>query len=219
MRALVLIAALALGGCVPKAQYVQLQQENARLKDRVERLDARAEQALKSYRELMADLKPLIDRGIVKLEVVDGRITLAMPSDVLFASGSAELSASGKANIADLTAILKNKVNDRDFQVDGHTDNEPINTAQFPSNWHLGAARAIAVTEFMISRGFPEDHLSAASYADNSPVATNGSEAGRAQNRRIEIVVVPDLTEMPGYRKLMQEQEQKGRARGRKNKR
>lgn len=214
MRAVVLLAALALGGCVPKAQYMKLEQENARLKQRVERLDDLAEQSLKAYRELAADLKPLIDRGILKVEVVDGRVTLGMASDVLFASGSAELSAKGKDTIAEIVTILKNKSKDRDFQIEGHTDNQPISTAQYPSNWHLGAARAVAVTEFMVSRGFPEDQLSAASFGDNAPVATNGTDAGRAQNRRIEIVVLPDLSDLPGYKKLMQEE--KGRQRGRK---
>ncbi len=211
---LVLLAALALGGCVPKSQYMKLESENAKLKERIERLDNVAEAQLKAYRELLSDFKPLIDRGLLKIEVVDGRITLGMASDVLFPSGSAELSQAGKDNIAEITRVLANRAKDRDFQVEGHTDNEPINTAQYPSNWHLGAARAIAVTQFMVSRGFPEDQISAASFGDNAPVATNGSESGRAENRRIEIVLLPELSDLPGYKRLMGEQ--KGRKRGRK---
>jgi chemotaxis protein MotB len=162
---ILLVAALALGGCVPKAQYMKLQPENKELKQRVERLDSIAEANLKAYRELLADFKPLIDRGLLKVEVVDGRITLGMASDVLFASGSAELSQAGKDNIGEITKVLAAKSKDRDFQVEGHTDSEPINTPQYPSNWHLGAARAIAVTQFMVARGFPEDQISAASFA------------------------------------------------------
>jgi chemotaxis protein MotB len=215
---LLLLAALSLGGCVPKAQYMKLEAENQKLKDRVERLDNVAEQNLKAYRELVADLKPLVERGILKVEVVDGRVTLGMASDVLFASGSAELSATGKDNIAELAMILKNKSKDRDFQIEGHTDNEPISTAQYPSNWHLGAARAVAVAQFMVSKGFPEDQLSAASFADNAPVASNGTTEGRAQNRRIEIVVLPDLSDLPGYRKLMAEEKGRNRGRGKNKK-
>jgi len=147
---ILLVAALTLGGCVPKAQYMKLQTENKELKQRVERLDSIAEANLKAYRELLADFKPLIDRGLLKVEVVDGRITLGMASDVLFASGSAELSQAGKDNIGEITKVLAAKSKDRDFQVEGHTDSEPINTPQYPSNWHLGAARAIAVTQFMV---------------------------------------------------------------------
>ncbi|MFN7143284.1 MAG: flagellar motor protein MotB [Myxococcota bacterium] len=214
MRAPVLLAlAVLAGGCVPKAQYAKLQEENARLKQRIERLDDVAEANLKAYRELLADFKPLIDRGLLKVEVVDGRITLGMASDVLFPSGSAELSASGRENIGEITKILAARAKDRDFQVEGHTDDEPISTPQYPSNWHLGAARAIAVTQFMVSRGFPEDQISAASFADNAPVAANGSASGKAQNRRIEIVLLPELSDLPGYKRLMTEH--KGRQRGR----
>ena len=139
-----------------------------------------------------------------------------MAADVLFASGSAVLSNSGRDNVAEIARILAKRVGDRDFQVEGHTDNEPINTPEFPNNWYLGAARAIAVTQVMINNGFPDDHISASSFADNSPVAPNASAAGKAQNRRIEIVLLPDLSDMPGYKKIMSEST--SRTRGRKNK-
>jgi chemotaxis protein MotB len=210
---LVLLAGLLGSGCVSMSQYTKLQEENQQLKNRVERLDAVAEAQLKAYRELMADFKPLIDRGVLKLEVVDGRITLGLASDVLFASGSADLSPGGRESISEITRILASRAKDRDFQVEGHTDSQPINTAQFPTNWHLGAARAITVVQQMVTQGFPEDRISAASFADNSPVAPNNSAAGQAQNRRIEIVLLPDMSDMPGYKRLMNEQ--KGRSRGR----
>ena len=212
MRSWLLIAALSVGGlslsgCVPRAQYVKLQNQNEKLEERVKRLDARADAQLAAFKE------PLIDRGLLKVEVVDGRITLAVASDVLFASGSSELSPAGKKDLADITRLLAKRVGERDFQVEGHTDTEPINTPEYPSNWHLGAARAIAVTRHMIANGFPEDHISAATFADNSPVAANNSTGGRAQNRRIEIVLLPEFSDLPGYKRLMAEQN--GRARGR----
>ncbi|MDP2315833.1 MAG: flagellar motor protein MotB [Pseudomonadota bacterium] len=219
MRPWILIAVLSASavssvGCVSKAQYVKVQNENERLHERVEKLDARAEAQLKAFKELLADFKPLIDRGLLKVEVVDGRITLGVASDVLFASGSSELSPAGKKDLADITRLLAKRVGDRDFQVEGHTDNEPINTAQYPTNWHLGAARAIAVTQHMIANGFPEDHVSAATFADNSPVSSNGSASGRTQNRRIEIVLLPELSDLPGYKRLMAEQNGRSRGRG-----
>jgi chemotaxis protein MotB len=214
MRIVTLFAALTLmSGCVSTSQYLKVQKENERLHERIEKMDERAEAMLRAYKELLADFKPLIDRGLLKIEVVDGRITLGMASDVLFASGSADLSSGGRENIVEITRILSKKVGDRDFQVEGHTDTEPINTPQFPNNWHLGAARALAVTQLMVANGFPEDHISAASFGDNSPVASNGSASGKAQNRRIEIVLLPELSDMPGYKRLMTEH--KGRSRGR----
>ncbi len=208
MRTLILSALLlsVAPGCVMKSKYVAVQQENGRLKERIEKMDARADAQLANFKELLADMKPLIDRGILKVEVVDGRITLNVASDILFASGSAELSPAGKDTVSDITRLLSKRVGDRDFQVEGHTDDQPINTPQFPSNWHLGAARSIAVVEQMIRQGFPVAHISAASFADHQPSDKNSSEAGRSQNRRIEIALLPDLTEMPGYKKLMAEQ-------------
>jgi chemotaxis protein MotB len=213
---LALFGSTLLGGCVSQSQYLKVQQENQKLKDRIEKMDARADAQLAAFKELLADMKPLIDKGVLKVEVVDGRITLGVASDILFSSGSADLSAGGKDTLAEVARLLANKVGDRDFQVEGHTDDQPINTAAFPDNWHLGAARSITVTEFMIAHGFPEDHISAATFADNEPVASNSNETGRARNRRIEIVLLPDLADLPGYKRLMAEQN--ARPRERKNK-
>jgi chemotaxis protein MotB len=219
MRSWLLLAALSVGGlsvsgCVPRAQYVKLQNQNEKLEERVKRLDAKADAQVAAFKELLADFKPLIDRGLLKVEVVDGRITLAVASDVLFASGSSELSPAGKEDLGSIARLLAKRVGDRDFQVEGHTDSEPINSAEYPSNWHLGAARAIAVTRHMIANGFPEDHISASTFADNSPVASNGSTGGRAQNRRIEIVLLPEFSDLPGYKRLMAEQNGRSRGRG-----
>lgn len=182
-------------GCVAKSQYLKLEAENDRLRDRVERLDARLDRQQAQAKELMADLKPLIDRGVLKVEVAKGRVTIAVASDVLFASGSAELTESARRDVAEVARVLARRASEYHFQVEGHTDSEPIRTAAFPDNWYLGAARAIAVAQQMITSGFPRDHLSAASFADTRPVAPNSSEAGRRQNRRIEIVLLPDLQE------------------------
>lgn len=194
----------ALQGCVAMSQYEKVEKENQHLHERIDRLDARIERQVKEIKELREDLKPLIDRGVVTLEVVDGRVVVGMRSDVLFPSGSADLSEEGKQTVAQLARVLTRRVGDSDFQVEGHTDNEPIATSQFPNNWYLGAARGITVAEYMVSQGFPKDRISAATFADTSPVATNGNEAGRAQNRRIEVVLVPDLSDMPGAKRLME---------------
>ena len=73
--------------------------------------------------------------------------------------------------------------------VEGHTDNVPISTPQFPSNWELSAARASTVVRHLIARGIPADRLSAVGYADTRPLAANDTEAGRAKNRRVSIII------------------------------
>jgi len=86
---------------------------------------------------------------------------------------------------------------DRHFVVAGHTDDIPIKTEEFANNWYLSTARAVSVVQFMIEQGFPADHLAAAGYADKDPVSSNKTKKGRQKNRRIEIILVPDLSELP----------------------
>ena len=181
-------------GCASQEELQSLQEENARLTARVARLDAIVDKERETVRELREDLKPLVDKGLLIIEVNEGRVTLALRSDVLFAKGSAELSADGKDTVQQLARALGRRSPDRDFQVEGHTDSDPINTAQFPNNWYLGAARGITVTEAMIAAGFPRNHLSAATYSDTRPSQSNANDGGQALNRRIEVVLVPDVS-------------------------
>ncbi len=191
---------LMLNACVPQEEYQALQEENARLLMRVEKLDAIVEKERQQVKDLREDLKPLVDRGFLSIDVTDGRVTLSLKSDVLFAKGSDTLSADGREAVQTLARALSRRTPDRDFQVEGHTDSDPINTPQFPSNWYLGASRGIVVTDAMIAAGFPRNHISAASYADTKPVESNSSASGQARNRRIEVVLVPDVSDI--YKRL-----------------
>ncbi|MEO1175125.1 MAG: OmpA family protein, partial [Myxococcota bacterium] len=86
---------------------------------------------------------------------------------------------------------------DRRFLIAGHTDDQRIRTKRFPNNWHLSTARAVSVLEFFVDQGFTPNNLAAAGYGEFSPVAPNDSKENRALNRRIEIILVPDLSELP----------------------
>jgi len=161
---------------------------------------AEADKRIAEMRSVLAQLKSMIDGGKLKVKIADGRMVLELPSDVLFASGSADLSPAGLSTIAQVTtALLTLK---RKLQVEGHTDNVPIHNARFPSNWALGSGRAITIVNTMVAAGMNPAQLSAASYGEFKPVAPNDGEAGRAQNRRIEIVIVPDLSMLPGFDEL-----------------
>lgn len=210
---LVAVALPLLVGCVPAAKYQKVVEENSRLETRIDHLQAKAQARLKALKELLEDLKPLIDRGLLSVEFVDGRVVLGMTADVLFPSGSAELSPDGKKTIGELTQALRRRTSDQNFQIEGHTDNEPIHTAEFPDNWHLGAARSITVLEFMVEQGFPKNRLSAATFGDTQPVASNMG-VGKAQNRRIEIVLLPDLNDLPGSKQLLDALGKPSRPRG-----
>ena len=159
------------------------------------------EARIAEYKKLLGSFQKLIDAGKLKVKVVAGRMIVELPSDVLFSSGSVDLSEGGKASIAEIGAIL-GTMPDRQFQIEGHTDDQPIKTTRFPNNWALAAGRAIAVTEILVKSGLSPTNVSAASFGEYRPVASNADAGGRSHNRRIEIVLVPDLSKVPGFEEL-----------------
>ncbi len=183
------------------AQLTQALSELARRK-------AEADRRVAEYRSLLARFKSLIDAGKLKVKMADGRMVLELPSDVLFDTGSARLSKTGKDAIVEVTQVLKD-LPDRRLQIEGHTDNVPIHNARYASNWQLAYGRAMSVLRAMTAAGMDGRQLSAASYGEYHPVASNDTDAGRAENRRIEIVLIPDLSMLPGFDELNRIVEQK----------
>lgn len=160
-----------------------------------------AEARVQEFKSLLTRFRALIDAGKLKVKIIDGRMVVVLATDILFASGSASLSKDGKAAVGEVSQVLAS-IPKRAFQIEGHTDNVPIATAQYPSNWELGAARAISVLKAMVDSGMPVERLSAASFGDTRPVAANDSPEGKGLNRRIDIVIVPDLSTLPGFEEL-----------------
>jgi chemotaxis protein MotB len=114
-------------------------------------------------------------------------VNLVIKDDVLFAEGSTTLTPLGHTVLDGIARMLAQ--NDYPVSVEGHTDNVPIQTAQFPSNWELSSFRATNVARYFIQRGIAERRLSAVGYADTRPIADNSSAAGRARNRRVSLVI------------------------------
>jgi chemotaxis protein MotB len=162
---------------------------------------AEQKKRLQEFEDLTMRFKKLTDSGALSVQFVDGKMVVSLGSDVLFPSGSAKLSTAGKDALKEVTAQLK-AIPGKRYQIEGHTDNVPIASATFPSNWELASARAINVTRSMIEAGMPPERVSAASFGDTSPRQSNDTAEGKAANRRIAIVVVPDLSTMPGYDEL-----------------
>jgi chemotaxis protein MotB len=155
-----------------------------------------AEKRAAQFREMVAKFKSMIDAGKLQVEIRDGLMLVKLPDNILFDPGKTDLKPAGKDAIRQVTQILAG-IEGRKFQVAGHTDNIPIKSAKFKSNWELSASRAVEVAKIMIENGMEPKRLSAAGYADQLPVATNDSDDGRRQNRRIEIVVVPNIEDLP----------------------
>ena len=118
-----------------------------------------------------------------------GLVVRVLTDNLLFTSGSATLQP-GADKLLDEVAQLLNLDPSHPITVEGHTDNQPIATAQFPSNWELSTTRATNVVRFLISRSVSASRLGAVGYADLHPIASNATAAGRAENRRVEIVLM-----------------------------
>jgi chemotaxis protein MotB len=155
-----------------------------------------AEKRIAAYKAMQDKFRALVDTGKLQVVFRNGQMTIKLPSGILFPSGSADLSKGGQGALADVVKILL-EFKDRRFMVAGHTDDQPIKTQQFPNNWYLSTARANSVVQFMIKQGFPPKALGAAGYGEFDPVADNKTEPGREQNRRIEIILLPNLEELP----------------------
>jgi len=116
-----------------------------------------------------------------------GLVVRVLTDKLLFGSGQATLKPQGLPLMEEVATLL-NVDRRHPIVVEGHTDDVPISSAAFPSNWELSTARATTVVRFLIGRGVDRNRLGAAGYADLHPVATNATGAGRAINRRVEIV-------------------------------
>jgi chemotaxis protein MotB len=117
-----------------------------------------------------------------------GLVVRVLTDQVLFDSGQADLKPAGLPLLTEVANLL-NVDRRHPIDVEGHTDNVPISSAQYPSNWELSTARATTVVRYLISQGVDRNRLSASGYADLHPVASNATNAGRQQNRRVEIVL------------------------------
>ena len=148
------------------------------------------------YRQIKERLQEMIDAGKLNVRVVRGRMVIDLKQDILFPSGSADLSDIGEETLSEVARALAD-FPDRAFQVEGHTDNVPIKTSRFPSNWELSTARAVSVVKLFVDSGMNADNLSAAGFGEFQPRADNASAEGRALNRRIEVVMLPDLQLLP----------------------
>ena len=176
-------------------QNVSVEQLQQALKELRER-KARAEARLKTFRSMLERFQKMIASGKLRVRIVRGQMVVELAENILFDSGKADLKQDGEIALAEVAEVLKT-IPDRNFQIAGHTDNIPINSRRFPSNWELSTARAVNVTRFLAEQGMRRDRLSAAGYAETQPVSSNDTPEGRAQNRRIEIVLMPNLEELP----------------------
>lgn len=187
---------LLAGATADKAKLDKLMQASSAQLDELKRQKAAAEARAATYRSLTQQLRSMIDAGQLSVKIRKGRMLISLPNDVLFDSGSVVLKKPGQEAVRKVAQVLAG-MTDRQFLVAGHTDDKPIHTARFASNWELSTARAVVVTRTLVAAGMKPDTLGAVGYGEFDPLVANDTPEHRAQNRRIEVQLQPNLSELP----------------------
>ena len=146
--------------------------------------------------DIKAAMAPFIDRRLVEVNQKKYWVEVEIKSKMLFASGSARMSRGALRVLGKVSDILKPLSNT--INVEGHTDNVPIMTATFPSNWELSAARAASVVHLFTRLGIAPKRLVAIGYGEYRPVADNNVEAGRQKNRRVSLLIMAKRSQPEG---------------------
>lgn len=149
--------------------------------------------------DLIQALSPLVQDGRVRITQSIQGITVEINASVLFSPGQAILAENSKLTLRAVAQVIKDQ--EHEIHVEGHTDNSPINTAQFPSNWELSTARSSSVIRLFIENGVAPHRLTALGYGEYRSVQSNETLDGRKRNRRVAIMILanePDtITEIP----------------------
>jgi chemotaxis protein MotB len=187
-----------------RAQRAQLEQELSAAKQTLNAMEEdRARQAARydTLIELLTKLDGLIRDRRLALRVVGNRMLLSLPDELLFASNDARVAPKGKQLLDDVAEVLK-VASDRELQVAGHSDARPVRYGRYPDNWRLSSERALNVMQYLIERGVARERISAAAYGSTRPIDPAQTEQAARRNRRIEIVLLPKLDELPDHSTL-----------------
>jgi chemotaxis protein MotB len=175
-----LTALLALAGCVPQSQYNQEVQQVQQLK-----------YMNQTYQQLNQNLQTEVNSDQVKVEQLQNRLRVTMVDDILFPEGGWELNDRGRSTLSKVAPSLQD-LTGKQISVEGYTDNLPVVgplRERFPTNWELSAARSAQVVRFLQDQGVNPGGLAVVGMGQYHPIASNDTPEGRAQNRRIDILI------------------------------
>jgi chemotaxis protein MotB len=150
--------------------------------------------------QIRADLEEQL-KGIkgVSLSMEDRGLVITFLDEILFDSGKAKIKSEAFPALEKVASVITEKASDLDIGVEGHTDNIPIKHSGWKSNWELSTARATSVLHYLVDQGVSPGRLAAIGYGEFRPVAANDSSENRRINRRVEIVILPELRKVaPG---------------------
>ena len=166
---------------------------------KIEELSQQLDDLDHTYRVLEERLAREIQDKQVKLEMLEKGLVVTFLTDVLFDSGKASIKPEAYSALGKVARVLKENVPNLKVGIEGHTDNQPIKYSGWKSNWELSAARALSVLHYLVDEcGISPGRLKADAYGEYQPVASNDTKEGRRLNRRVEVVILPDITKARG---------------------
>jgi chemotaxis protein MotB len=177
-----------------KGRFENLQNEKQQLAQRISQDQRTIDDLRRQIEELNqtpAEATGFGEGYDVAFDAADGKISVTLPNTILFESGKAELKSATSAELDHILSVLKSKYAGKEIDVVGHTDTDPIAKTKdlWKDNWELSAERALSVTRYLMAQGIPGSQLRAAGCGPARPIAPNTTAAGKAKNRRVEIVV------------------------------
>lgn len=187
----------------PEAVILPVNEQEALLKSLVDRRNARMAEQVRKQNEQMQEMvknlnqvmSGLVKKGLVSVSQSNRGVVLDINASALFDAGEASIQPDAERTLATVAKILVG--GEQAIEVEGHTDDVPIYTPQFPSNWELSAARASSVVRLFIEQGVKPERLIAVGRASYQPIATNDTAEGRARNRRVTVTILAPVLERP----------------------
>ncbi|MDD5465737.1 MAG: OmpA family protein [Candidatus Omnitrophica bacterium] len=166
---------------------------------KIEELSSQLDELSRSKNLLEQKLSQEINDKQIKLQMMEKGLVITVVGDLLFDSGKAKIRSEAYSLLGKVSSVLKDNMRQFNVGIEGHTDNTPIKHSGWKSNWELSTARALSVLHYLDKdQGISPERLSAIGYGEYRPVASNETKDGRKQNRRVEIVILPNVTKVKG---------------------
>lgn len=162
--------------------------------DEIARLHALREEERKEFEKILLDLQGKLKDGRVGLDVQERGLVITLADNILFDSGKAKIKEDAFPTLDEIIMVIKTTAVNKNIGIEGHTDNVPIKYSGWKSNRELSTARANNVYHYLVDKGVSPARMTTMGYGEYRPVASNDTDEGRAENRRVEIVILPEFT-------------------------
>lgn len=169
-------------------------QEKQALRGEIKRLNQLREQEKIEFGKIKRELERKLSDGEIGVEIQERGIVITLANNILFDSGNAEIKDDAYPSLDEIVSVINTSAVKKNIGVEGHTDNVPIKHSGWKSNRELSTARANNVYHYLVEKGVAPRRLTTMGYGEYRPIASNDTEEGRAENRRVEIVILPEFT-------------------------